>query len=378
MFQTYIVQSVICLLVLAILLYGCTSKRVSEQPRSREFILILLSDAVLLIGDLVDSIYEYYGVVSLLRRFFLDITFYGVFVSMIFFIMYLYHLIGPNKIRSAAPFMISGIIMTIMSTATIIGCITGLLYEYGDGGAYMPGPLYDIYLALSLITFLPYILFTFYYRKELGMHNFFAVLTYPVFPILAAFFNLLFTDISFVYPAMAMSILVMYVVIKNEAELTTSRRSLIDQLTGLNNRRAFEETKASMTTGESLGVVFADLNNLKYTNDTYGHLAGDDLICNFSDIILMCFRHEEIFRIGGDEFVVLMPGISQNALRSHMRDFRRRLTSPHAIPVASVGCAYGCCFQVDDLIAEAEKAMYAEKQMVHEEIDREQAKLSDK
>ena len=69
MFQTYIVQSVICLLVLAILLYGCTSKRVSEQPRSREFILILLSDAVLLIGDLVDSIYEYFGVVSLLRRF---------------------------------------------------------------------------------------------------------------------------------------------------------------------------------------------------------------------------------------------------------------------------------------------------------------------
>ena len=87
-----------------------------------------------------------------------------------------------------------------------------------------------------------------------------------------------------------------------------------DPLTGIRNKHAYMETEASLNEqiarGEidKLGVVVCDINGLKQVNDTQGHAAGDQLIKDACMMICEYFMHGAVFRIGGDEFVVLLQG----------------------------------------------------------------------
>lgn len=62
-------------------------------------------------------------------------------------------------------------------------------------------------------------------------------------------------------------------------------------------------------TAEPFAVVVCDINGLKQINDTLGHKAGDELICQASEIICNLFKRSPVFRIGGDEFVVILAGL---------------------------------------------------------------------
>lgn len=90
-----------------------------------------------------------------------------------------------------------------------------------------------------------------------------------------------------------------------------------DDMTGLYNRDYFEEevSRLSAGTNEPAGVIITDLDNLKYTNDHFGHAAGDRLIISTANIIRNSFRTNDLLsRIGGDEFVVLIPDCDQTVL----------------------------------------------------------------
>ena len=83
-----------------------------------------------------------------------------------------------------------------------------------------------------------------------------------------------------------------------------------DSLTGFLNRRSFEEkTEKFLRKPMSYGTFFMmDMDNFKSVNDTYGHLAGDELILIFADIIKNCVREQDfVCRVGGDEFAIFFP-----------------------------------------------------------------------
>lgn len=90
----------------------------------------------------------------------------------------------------------------------------------------------------------------------------------------------------------------------------------IDGLTGLLNRNSFTETFAdkleeAVQSGERISVLMMDLDKLKYVNDTYGHDSGDLMIKAFADVLKVVLRHEDaVARIGGDEFVAVLPGVN--------------------------------------------------------------------
>lgn len=103
-----------------------------------------------------------------------------------------------------------------------------------------------------------------------------------------------------------------------------SQLSVIDEFTGLYNRRAlyvtgksiFEEAQA---TGKTTCFIFLDMNDLKKINDTWGHKEGDKAILALSRILKKCFREQDIVvRYGGDEFVVLMVNITEEALKQSL------------------------------------------------------------
>jgi diguanylate cyclase (GGDEF)-like protein len=141
-----------------------------------------------------------------------------------------------------------------------------------------------------------------------------------------------------------------------------------DALTGLPNRRAFEERLDRLFAagnGEPVGVVLLDLDDFKRVNDMHGHQAGDDVLREVARVFSRRTRaREEVYRLGGDELAVLVPGgagtaeLVANRLLAALHAHRRST----ALPTASGGVAgYPEAATKDELLARADLALYAAK-----------------
>lgn len=94
------------------------------------------------------------------------------------------------------------------------------------------------------------------------------------------------------------------------------RLTYVDALTGLHNRASFNRALAERVSDdhEPWAILLADVDNLKVVNDTFGHAAGDDLIRTVGHRIASVMAPDKVFRIGGDEFAILLDGVQSPAL----------------------------------------------------------------
>jgi len=152
--------------------------------------------------------------------------------------------------------------------------------------------------------------------------------------------------------------------------------SIHDHLTGLRNRNSLDETmqqvfSAADRNSHKVGILLIDLNKFKEINDTHGHAVGDEVLRVTAQRLKLAARLSEmIFRVGGDEFLVVVPVIENEdnlqkvieRLRSHLT-FKLDLSGYNITVTASIGSAMynkdGCDF--DTLFQIADKRMYAEK-----------------
>lgn len=145
-------------------------------------------------------------------------------------------------------------------------------------------------------------------------------------------------------------------------EATHQLRTLafVDPLTGLPNRRAFDDDLARETSrarrhGHVLSLAVLDVDGLKRTNDELGHDAGDSLLRAVGVVLRAALRNEDVaYRIGGDEFALLLPDVD-------VRDdgfLRDRLLTVGAPPL-SVGVASSARDPLDQLATIADERLYA-------------------
>ena len=149
-----------------------------------------------------------------------------------------------------------------------------------------------------------------------------------------------------------------------------------DALTGLYNRRYLEESLArelacATRTDEPVSIILGDLDNFKSINDRYGHLAGDEVLRAFGELMTRQTRASDInCRYGGEEFLVVLPGMTQDTAIERAELLRREISVArvqyHTTQIAltaSFGIAtfprHGTT--VDELIAAADDAMYTAK-----------------
>lgn len=158
-----------------------------------------------------------------------------------------------------------------------------------------------------------------------------------------------------------------------------SKLAYSDGLTGLGNRTAYLEQLDEYASPESdiksLGIVYLDVNNLKTVNDNQGHELGDDLIQIAAHIISDSFGHYgKAYRIGGDEFCVLMTGINiSEKYKKGLLIFKELITEanlakwyPYPIQIAH---GFSVCKEftrekIDEAIAIADSEMYQNKQEI--------------
>lgn len=172
--------------------------------------------------------------------------------------------------------------------------------------------------------------------------------------------------------------------ILQEQELRENHGKLLDisyhdALTGVRNRNSFDQYIAYCKEHRQskVGVVFADVNGLKEVNDTMGHVYGDHMIIDFATMLKEAFSKENVFRVSGDEFVVIIPNIEK-------MEFQRRVN--HLLnciydhdKIASLG--YIWKDHVSDIkrrTSQAEQLMYVEKQRYYEERRNTQSKRRSK
>jgi len=109
---------------------------------------------------------------------------------------------------------------------------------------------------------------------------------------------------------------VMDIQARKVAEIKLQHLSMHDGLTGLYNRSYFEEAMVQLERGRHfpISIIMADVDHLKITNDKLGHAAGNEILKRVAHVLTVAFRAEDVIaRIGGDEFVVLLPGTNEQA-----------------------------------------------------------------
>jgi diguanylate cyclase (GGDEF)-like protein/PAS domain S-box-containing protein len=148
-----------------------------------------------------------------------------------------------------------------------------------------------------------------------------------------------------------------------------------DFLTGLYNRRHFEQELAyevdrAARYGSPGAVLMIDVDKFKIINDTFGHMAGDDLLKGIAGLLKHRMRHTDVLaRVGGDEFAVLLPHTNATQATAVADDFVKALDKQAAMLAnesiritASVGVASFDGISAAEVLARADVAMYGAKQ----------------
>ena len=149
------------------------------------------------------------------------------------------------------------------------------------------------------------------------------------------------------------------------------RLARVDGLTGVANFRSFEEAAqreihVARRYGTPLSLAFVDLDGFKHVNDRFGHAVGDDVLRTVASTLCATLRPSDLVaRVGGDEFVVLMPHTAPDAARPAIDRVLDHLThDPAALGVGfSAGIVQldGLIGSIDDLVGKADELMYEDK-----------------
>jgi len=162
-----------------------------------------------------------------------------------------------------------------------------------------------------------------------------------------------------------------------EQEMVAVQMASMDELTLLSNRRGFRTlAQHALNVCDRLSrpatLLFFDLNDFKPINDRYGHAEGDNALKTFADVLRIAFRESDVIgRLGGDEFVALLTGSSHVETTTIMARLQEILDERNAM----LQRGYDIRFSVgqieydalrhqsiDNLLADADAAMYAQKQ----------------
>ena len=139
-----------------------------------------------------------------------------------------------------------------------------------------------------------------------------------------------------------------------------------DALTNLPNRYRFEQyILEAETSGYSVAVLLFDVNYLKATNDTQGHLAGDKLLINVAECISSCFG-DNCFRLGGDEFAAIVRDCTPESIEAMISRFEEVQKEKNV----SISFGYAYTDEIGKtsfkkLLDEADQKMYARKEQMH-------------
>ena len=142
--------------------------------------------------------------------------------------------------------------------------------------------------------------------------------------------------------------------------------SFYDQLTGAKNRHSMNEFLSVLPIKTSLGILYADVMGLKQINDTQGHQAGDQTLIRCCRCLMEHFPKNTVFRVGGDEFLILCENWSQMEFEHAVNCLKNDMIE--GVSFMAVGSVWlPCCDEnVEKYISDADSRMYENKRAYYQ------------
>ncbi len=368
------IVSVLFLLIILLSLRVNTEK---YKPGNRIFVAFTISAIAGLIFDALGYITDEYRVDRIALILINALAFSTIDICIVLFSIYLIRFISEKVNISYRPAYPAIAISVLNILLIIAGTVNGRFFTVEDD-QIIYGPWNDLITFMPVLGLIVILIILIVYAKDLGKRDTVVLASFVVCPAIAAVILLFLPDYGMGYVGIALSCAVIFTFIRREEIVDANNREQIikevaslDTLTGLLNRRGFNEVIEQNSENDSLGIVFCDLNALKYTNDNFGHAAGDAYIRRFAGILRQIFDDAgKICRISGDEFVVLLYGISRDEFYALKDQLKQAIKDNERI--ASIGCAYGENNAVMELLRQAEQRMYGDKNRYYKEtgIDR--------
>lgn len=205
--------------------------------------------------------------------------------------------------------------------------------------------------------------------------------------IAAAYRHFNFLTLPACYITTSMLIILM---MASDISAKLKKMAVQDQLTGLLNRRGFEEYgarafSASRRAGVPMSVIMTDIDRFKYINDKYGHAAGDTALAHFARLMSESRRQEDIVaRVGGEEFALLLPGTGLRDAMAIADQLCDRVGST-PLEMTAIGLPMTSSFGVaaisekdtslDEVVLRADRALYRSKRAGRNQVDLESSQL---
>lgn len=353
-------------LMLLILLYGACFETENKGRKKSLYVTLLSLVSLVIFFDALSYIPN--SLISLDKfDFFIS---YVAFILPLFiatvFLLYLYVHLKERAGVSRLFFRIGALYCVCQILITSYFAFRGELFTI-ENTVCVFGEQFNYYLHAVIVYIIFVLAVILIYSKKMGVHDTVAAMAFILIPTIFVIVNMLYHELPFGITSLPLSVLVINTMLQSEHERNlinigeiTYSQARRDELTGLNNRLSYSESLDNLKGDGRLGIVFADVNGLKVTNDTYGHEEGDKLLKTFALMLIHHFPKENIYRISGDEFVVILKGIPEKVFESKTEAFMKSLKNQD-MPIASAGFVLGIESDCESLIRKAEALMYEEK-----------------
>ena len=167
------------------------------------------------------------------------------------------------------------------------------------------------------------------------------------------------------YLLLSMSIFLSYAIRHRNHVDMLHRLSYHDLLTNALNRNAFMDVLSQFRPGQyaSAGIIYIDINGMKEINDFYGHHQGDKILITTVAKVFNLFKPDELFRIGGDEFVIITYDLTETDFYEKFNLLRNIFCEKTNLPfsIATDSCWVKSPSDLNSLLQQADSAMYADK-----------------
>ncbi len=266
--------------------------------------------------------------------------------------------------------------------ALIMNAFSPVVFGFGDDGEYYPGTLRYFTLAIQMVLFLLSSVYTLVFAKgrdKKAISQYMAIGSSGIIMTLFIALQTLFPLLPYyAVGCLLTSCLIHSFVYWDEKQEydremgNAKKKAYADPLTGVKNKLAYLEALSDLEirlqdkTLEEYGVVVFDLNDLKQINDAHGHDAGDESIKDACNMICRKYKHSPVFRIGGDEFAVILEGEDYNDRDALLESFDLMVEDnlKDGKTVVAGGMAVYCPdtdHSYNDVFRRADKKMYERK-----------------
>lgn len=293
-------------MAIVLIIYLRSQKDNDGSMQHKLFIALLYTTFILLIFDIMSKFDgrpdTFFPVINHAGNFLLYL-FVPVLPSL--WLMYVHTQIYENSDISNKPLLFLLVFVNvILAVLQIISLRYGYFYHIDSNNIYQRGPLYLLYVSITIIIVFAAFFLIIKNRKKIERNHLFSLIFFAVPPLICVALQTMFYGINVTLSGVVISLLIIFLDIQNQCIYT-------DYLTGVYNRKkldAFLQEKISSSTDDkTFSTILIDLNNFKSINDMYGHDVGDEALQITVSLLKSCLSlNDFIARYGGDEFCIIM------------------------------------------------------------------------